>query len=70
MAYDFNQIFQAAKIIEEFDNDIEFVVQGAGELLPQMQDSIRKLNCKNVKIINKILTRAEVGRKCWVRLMS
>ena len=33
VAYDFEQIFKAAKIIEEIDNDVEFVVQGAGELL-------------------------------------
>ena len=62
VAYDFEQIFQAAKIIEEMDEDIEFVIQGAGELLPSMQDSIRKSNIKNVKIINKILSRADVGK--------
>lgn len=61
IAYDFNQIFQAAKIIEELDDDIEFVVQGTGELLSQMQVSIKKFNVKNVKIINKVLSRAEVG---------
>lgn len=61
VAYDFEQIFKAAKIIEKVDSDIEFVVQGAGELLGSMLNSVSKLKVKNVKIINKILSRAEVA---------
>jgi glycosyltransferase involved in cell wall biosynthesis len=61
VAYDFEQIIQAAKIIEASDHDIEFVIQGAGELLDSMQKSIDKLHVKNVRIINRILSRAEVG---------
>jgi glycosyltransferase involved in cell wall biosynthesis len=61
IAYDFNLIFQAAKIIEELDDDVEFVVQGTGELLSQIQDSIKKFNVKNVKIVNKVLSRTEVA---------
>lgn len=62
IAYDFEQIIQAAKIIETKDFDIEFIIQGAGELLGSIIESINKLNVKNVKIINKILSRAEVGK--------
>ncbi len=43
VAYDFEQIIQAAKIIETIDHDVEFVIQGAGELLDSMQESISKL---------------------------
>lgn len=61
IAYNFEQIFKAAKIIEKVDDSIEFIIQGAGELLRSMHDSVGKLDVKNVKIINKILTRAEVA---------
>jgi glycosyltransferase involved in cell wall biosynthesis len=61
VAYDFNQIFKAAKIIEKVDEDIEFVIQGTGELLGSMCESVRQLDVKNVKIINKILSRTEVA---------
>ena len=61
VAYDFDQIFKAAKIIEKIDESVEFIVQGAGELLDSMYDTIRKLDVKNVKIINKILSRSEVA---------
>jgi glycosyltransferase involved in cell wall biosynthesis len=61
IAYDFNQIFRAAKIIEETDDKVEFVVQGAGELLNSMQCAIKKLGVKNVKIVNRIISRTEVG---------
>jgi glycosyltransferase involved in cell wall biosynthesis len=61
VAYDFVQIIQAAKIIETKDKEVEFVIQGAGDLLIPMQESVKKLVAKNVKIINKILTRTEVA---------
>jgi glycosyltransferase involved in cell wall biosynthesis len=63
VAYNFEQIFRAAKIIEEVDNDVEFVIQGSGELLGSMYRSVNKLGVKNVKIINKILTRTEVAEQ-------
>jgi glycosyltransferase involved in cell wall biosynthesis len=61
VAYDFDQIFEAAKIIEGIDGDVEFVVQGAGELLGSMYKSVETMKVKNVTIINKILSRTEVG---------
>jgi glycosyltransferase involved in cell wall biosynthesis len=61
VAYNFEQIIQAAKILEKIDDDIEFVIQGAGELLDSIYTSINKLKTKNVKIINKILSRTEVA---------
>jgi len=61
VAYDFDAVFKAAKIVEAIDDDVEFVVQGAGELLSSMRSSVSKLNVKNVKIVNKILSRADVA---------
>jgi colanic acid biosynthesis glycosyl transferase WcaI len=61
IAYDFEQIFKAAKIIEDFD-DVEFVVQGKGELLDSMRSKVNELNLKNVQIIDKLLSRESVGK--------
>ena len=61
MAYDFEQIFEAAKIIEEQDPCIEFVIQGKGELLGSMCSRMKELKLKNIKIINKLLSRETVG---------
>jgi colanic acid biosynthesis glycosyl transferase WcaI len=62
IAYDFEQIFRAAKIIERLDADVEFVVQGKGELLKSMRARVNELNVKNVRIIDKLLRRDEVAK--------
>jgi glycosyltransferase involved in cell wall biosynthesis len=62
IAYDFKQIIEAAKIIQSIDHEIEFMIQGGGELLSSMYASIKQLEVKNVKIINKIISRAEVAK--------
>jgi glycosyltransferase involved in cell wall biosynthesis len=61
VAYDFDQVFRAAQVVEKIDDSIEFVVQGSGELLGFMRDSVSKLKVKNVKIVDRILSRAEVA---------
>lgn len=61
VAYDFNQILLAAKKLEEADG-IEFVLQGGGELANYLKARIKELKLKNVKIIDKILSRSEVAR--------
>jgi glycosyltransferase involved in cell wall biosynthesis len=61
VAYDFEQLFKAARIVEEFDGDVEFVVQGAGELLDSMCSRVNDLGVKNVRIINKVLSREAVA---------
>lgn len=40
---------------------VRLVVQGAGELLGFMRDSVSRLKVKNVKIVDRILSRAEVA---------
>jgi len=62
IAYDFEQIFQAAKILEKSDPNVEFIIQGKGELLPSMQLRVTELKLKNIKIIDKLLTREAVGQ--------
>jgi len=61
VAYDFEQIFRAAKIVEEVDGDVEFVVQGKGELLGSMLSKVAELKVKNVKIVDRLLSRQEVA---------
>ena len=62
VAYDFEQVFRAAKIVEEKFGDVEFVLQGKGELLGSMLSMINELNVKSVKIIDKLLSREDVAQ--------
>lgn len=61
ISYDFEQILKAAKIVGELDDNVEFVIQGQGELLGSMLSKIGELNLKNVKIIDKLLSREGVA---------
>ena len=60
IAYDFDQILLAAKIIEKEDKDIRFIIQGGGELANYIKSRVRELNLKNVEVIDKIVSRDEV----------
>ena len=62
IAYDFDQILMAAKIIEREDRNIKFIIQGGGELANYIKSRVRKLNLKNVEVIDKIVSRDEVVR--------
>jgi glycosyltransferase involved in cell wall biosynthesis len=61
IAYDFEQIFKAAKIIAEIDPNVEFVIQGKGELLNSMRSRVTELKLRNVHIVDKLLSREQVG---------
>jgi glycosyltransferase involved in cell wall biosynthesis len=61
VAYDFDQIFNAAKIVAKLDSDVEFVIQGKGELLPSMHSKARELGVRNVRIVDELLSREAVG---------
>ncbi len=61
IAYDFTLMLKAAKIIENLDEDVEFVIQGKGELLDFMLFKVKELDLKNVKIVDKLLSRAAVA---------
>lgn len=60
VAYDFDQVLKAAKIVEE-DSEVEFTIQGKGELAEHMRSKIKELNIKNVEVIDKVLSRHEVA---------
>jgi glycosyltransferase involved in cell wall biosynthesis len=61
VAYDFEQILKAAKIVEEKQADVEFVLQGKGELVGSIRSKINGLNLKSVKIVDKLLSRMDVA---------
>jgi glycosyltransferase involved in cell wall biosynthesis len=61
LAYDFYQILMAAKILEEQDREIEFILQGKGELAHYIRSEIKELKVKNVRLMEKLLSREEVG---------
>ncbi|MCJ7635641.1 glycosyltransferase family 4 protein [Candidatus Bathyarchaeota archaeon] len=62
VAYDFEQIFRAAKIVEEKCGGVEFVVQGMGELLGSMRSTLDGLSVKSVRIVDKLLSREGVAK--------
>jgi colanic acid biosynthesis glycosyl transferase WcaI len=61
VAYDFEQIFRAAEIVQKEHDDVEFVIQGVGELLGSMYSMVDEFKVKNVKIVDKLLSREEVA---------
>lgn len=58
-AYDFDQIFKAAELLVENQN-IAFVIQGGGELGPELKRKVKTSGLKNITIIEKIVNRNEV----------
>jgi glycosyltransferase involved in cell wall biosynthesis len=61
VAYDFDQVLLAAKILEDV-KDVEFILQGGGELVPYLKARVRELKLGNVKIVDKILSRDDVAK--------
>jgi len=61
VAYDFDQILLAAKILENV-KDIKFILQGGGELANHIKTRINELKLNNAKIIDRILSREDVAK--------
>jgi colanic acid biosynthesis glycosyl transferase WcaI len=62
VGYDFEQIFEAAKILEEKKADVLFVIHGIGECLELVRGRIKELNLTNVRLSDKLLgSRKEVA---------
>lgn len=61
VAYDFNQVLLAAKTLENVGG-IEFVLQGGGELVSSVKSNAKDLKLKNVRVIDKIVSREEVAK--------
>jgi glycosyltransferase involved in cell wall biosynthesis len=63
-AYDFGQIFRAAKLLANSEG-IEFVIQGGGELASALKSKIEETKSNNVKVIEKIVSRQEVVKELY-----
>jgi colanic acid biosynthesis glycosyl transferase WcaI len=61
IAYDFDQVLLAAKFLENV-KDVEFILQGGGELAPYLKARVKKLKLENVKIVDKVLSRDDVAK--------
>ena len=61
VAYDFDQVLLAAKMLENVDC-VEFVLQGGGELVGYVKSRVKELKLSNVRVIDRIVSRAEVGK--------
>jgi len=61
IAYNFDQVILAAKIMEEKDDEVEFILQGKGELLSHIKSRIKELDIKNIQIIDEIISREKVA---------
>jgi glycosyltransferase involved in cell wall biosynthesis len=61
VAYDFDQVLLAAKLLENV-KDVEFILQGEGELARYLKARVRGLKLENVKIVDRILSRDEVAK--------
>jgi glycosyltransferase involved in cell wall biosynthesis len=61
VTYDFYQVLRAAELLEGH-GDIEFVIQGGGELAPALKSKVAEMRLNNVKIVDKIVSRREVAQ--------
>jgi colanic acid biosynthesis glycosyl transferase WcaI len=60
-AYDFDQVFRAAELLASF-SDVEFVIQGGGELADVLKSKVKETGLRNVKVVDRIVSREEVAR--------
>lgn len=59
-AYDFDQVFRAAKILASHP-DVEFVIQGGGELAESLKSRVKEMELQNISVVDKIVSREEVA---------
>lgn len=59
-AYNFDQVFKAAKLLASF-SDVEFVIQGGGELANALKSKVKEMKLRNVEVVNRIVSREEVA---------
>jgi glycosyltransferase involved in cell wall biosynthesis len=62
VAYDFDQILEAASILQEKGEQVQFIIQGKGELADHIKMRVRQLHLKNVKIIDRIVSRDNMAK--------
>ena len=62
VGYDFEQIFEAAQILQKDGLAVEFILHGAGECLPLIKARLSELNLPNVRLSDKLFnSRKEVA---------
>ncbi|MGD0804215.1 MAG: glycosyltransferase family 4 protein [Candidatus Bathyarchaeia archaeon] len=60
-AYDFDQILNAAELLLPIHN-VQFILQGGGELLPSIQKKVQERKLSNVNVVDKIVDRKKVAK--------
>jgi glycosyltransferase involved in cell wall biosynthesis len=62
VGYDFEQVFGAAKILEDKKVNVAFILHGSGECLESIKTRLKQLNLVNVLLSDKLLgSRKEVA---------
>ena len=61
-AYNFDQVFESAEILKNYD-DIEFIIQGGGEMASYLKQLERKYSDANISVVDEIISREEVVKK-------
>jgi colanic acid biosynthesis glycosyl transferase WcaI len=61
VAYDFDQVLKAVKMLEKHE-DVEIILQSGGELLNYVKQKVAEMKLKNVKIMDKMLSRENVAK--------
>jgi len=61
VAYNFEQVLEAARLVEEKDHEVRFIFQGKGELANDIKSKIEKLNLDNARVVDVLLSREEVA---------
>lgn len=59
-AYDFDQVLRAADLLSSFSN-VNFVIQGGGELANELKCKVKEAALNNVKVVDTIVSRDEVA---------
>jgi glycosyltransferase involved in cell wall biosynthesis len=59
-AYDFEQVFEAARLLASCSN-VEFVIQGGGELAGVLKSRVMEKGLLNVNVVDRIVSREEVA---------
>jgi glycosyltransferase involved in cell wall biosynthesis len=62
VGYDFEQIFEAAQILQKDGLAVEFILHGTGECLESIRNRLRELNLTNVRLSDRLFeSRREVA---------